>query len=283
MANTEFYTLNSYRAFPLQETPTRTVKLTGGLSFDINTIFVDALFILGPSIVYDYAAPITLTGVITDNDKVIFQFLVNTTTLEFTVPWSVLFGDIVESDNEPDDGTSAIITIGDLSGIQALGTLTASVVNSVYVEPSRVQTLYQTRVDTINLGNTPRVQAQGNCSSSSSIAMDAVIVNTEGLTGSLVMKPGYNCILVFDTKDNAITIGAAVNAGAGETCDLPDLWGDKLLLGCQKPVLSLGEATAGPVTRGLTLSGGPGVTITNLPDQHAIQIDVSGTAAQGCS
>ena len=102
------------------------------------------------------------------------------------------------------------------------------------------------------------------------------------MKGDIKLEEGYNCLITQNTGDNSITIGAVVGRGAGEPCEEVPLFsgettpvaGGHLLSGgskCSETVRSIN----GKCGNLFSFSGGPGVTLTETPEENLIVINVN--------
>lgn len=136
----------------------------------------------------------------------------------------------------------------------------------VYVEPARIQAMDGQFVRTINVANADRTRVTGpDCvpgepyateGSSEAASTRTYIANALCLQGNLRFREGFNCVIIQDTLNNQLTIGAGVGSGLGEPC-------------AEVPLYE-GE---GPPEDSVLLSGGPACheivkTINGLPGPH---------------
>lgn len=177
----------------------------------------------------------------------------------------------------------AYLNVGDISDIVALGVGLYLLNDPPRVEPALLQSLISSFVSDINLADDFRLCPVQCCNSSSSSSSsssggvsDAFLVATM-LVGSVKFKEGYNAQISVDPVANAIVIGAGVGAGAGQPCH--DLTIDEhgLLMDacgtCDGFVRSINGITS--KTGGLSLAGGPGVTVIIGAHKLTIRMDVT--------
>lgn len=151
------------------------------------------------------------------------------------------------------------------------------------LETSLVQNLADSYVSKFGIANDDRtrVDAPDGC--------DAVVFpfDTGGtrvfapcVVGNVRFRQGFNSAVRQSSSDNSITFGAGVGAGAGEPCaEIPLFTGEvppedsELLSGgprCNEVLRSI-NGVGGPIFR---ISAGSGVTVTDVPDEHELIIDV---------
>jgi len=114
------------------------------------------------------------------------------------------------------------LTVGDLTALAALlssGQTMTRADGSVWLEPSRTQSLYNSFARSINIANAPRTRAPDNCSHSSSSYSDEIIVNAKCLDGIIKFKEGYNVTVNQIDTTNTLTFTAAIGAGIGVLCE----------------------------------------------------------------
>jgi hypothetical protein len=174
--------------------------------------------------------------------------------------------------------------LDDLEALLADGQSLLADVTAPVVEPATIQNLALGYVRTLNLANEDRTRALApeGCSEGDSVSLgDPVslaqqyrtIINAECLFGPQTLREGYNCVIRQSAQDNALTISAALAAGAGAPCDEVPLAaretpppGSKLLTG--------GPACDEIIT---SINGLSGSVITLVP-LHGVQVTVADTA-----
>lgn len=153
------------------------------------------------------------------------------------------------------------------------------------LEPSRVQNLAGTYVQTLNLANFPRHTASPpiDClTGSESAAPTDPYTNAICMTGNIAFREGFNANIRQERGTSTIWLGAARGAGAGEPCEEVPLFeseptpADSRFLtggpGCDE-ILTAINGVGG---RDLVLRAGPGFRIYADPDiPHALVIDRS--------
>ena len=89
---------------------------------------------------------------------------------------------------------------------------------SATVEPARIQTLKNSYLRSVNIGNYPKVISKPKkCGSSSSSSLGSaaeIIVNATCLAGAIKIKPGINCDVRQQTYANTLVISAVKDANA---------------------------------------------------------------------
>jgi len=173
------------------------------------------------------------------------------------------------------------LTVGDLTALAALvssGQTLTRVDGSVWVEPSRTQSLYNSFVRSVNIANEPRTRTPDNCPSSSSSYADSLIVNARCLDGIVKFKEGHNITINQIDTQNAITFTAAPGSGLGVLCEELLLYpgekapgGSKLLSGgpaCNELITGI-NGLPGPRVQ---LLAGTGISIQDNPAAHTITV-----------
>lgn len=147
------------------------------------------------------------------------------------------------------------------------------------VEPTRTHNCSQAYVQAVNLANSERTRAttREECRELcwSFPTYDHYVVSS-CLTGPLFLEEGYNVSIRQDSLTNTITIEPGVNMGKGEPCEDVLLFATEQApngrtaldgaLRCDEVVRSIN----GVGKRFFSISGGNGVTITPVPEQHKI-------------
>jgi hypothetical protein len=152
------------------------------------------------------------------------------------------------------------------------------------IEHSRIQSLLQAFVSSLNLANYDRTHADPppQCSESSSLGqLRRLFVNATCIQGNPRLVEGYNCTLTQEEINNTIVVGAAVGSGAGEACEEVPLYegesppaGSTLLTGgpnCGEIVKTI-NGVGGQTVQ---LMSGPGVRVNASPDDpNELIVDV---------
>jgi len=154
------------------------------------------------------------------------------------------------------------------------------------VEPALTQSLVGAYIDAFNLANNDRTRvdaAEGCPPVTWPHATGDIFVNQECLRGPVRLKPGFNTEIIQRTFNNELTIGVDVGGGEGEPCDQVKLFdtesppegGDSSLLEggplCNETIRSI-NGIGGRVT---SLLAGRGVTITPVPAENKVVVDVN--------
>lgn len=177
---------------------------------------------------------------------------------------------------------SGFIVTGRMAAFAELLPGNGEVTYSAAVEPALVQNLAEAFVSKFALANSDRTRVTPATGCDGDTVDDGVIhVNRYCIVGDVVLVPGYNANVRQSTQDNSITLGAAVGDGAGEPCDTVPLYrgeqppaDSSLLEGgprCNETVRSV-NGVGGPQ---LTLAAGKGVTITSVPEDNRVIINVN--------
>lgn len=154
---------------------------------------------------------------------------------------------------------------------------------SAILEPALIQNLAESYVTSIALANDDRtrVTAPDDCDDVVfPYETGVVFVKERCLQGEILLKAGYNAIVRQEAGDNSLTFGAGVGRGEGEPC------GELTLFDEEIPPDDSNLLTGGPqcneVLRSVNGRGGrlfnliasTGVTITPVPDENRLLIDV---------
>jgi hypothetical protein len=157
------------------------------------------------------------------------------------------------------------------------------------VEPALLQNLAGAYVTSVALANDDRTRVEAPAGCDDVVFpydTGAVRVRARCLRGALLVKPGYNAAVRQNAQANSLTFYAAVGAGEGRPCAEVPLFdaevppeGSGLLAGgprCNETLRSIN----GVGGRQFSLSAGPGVTVTAVPEEHkvVVSVDMSGLA-----
>jgi len=197
------------------------------------------------------------------------QFERDLTDPEFLMDWA----EAVQLSAEPTDSLAcgdeprwkAFLVTGNLV---ELGTEISSGETVTYakglwqVEPSRVQSLKDSYLRGVNLGNLPRTQVTlpPGCSESGSAAIEEPYIDATCLAGDIKWTEGFNCSIRQDAGENAIVIGAGVGSGEGEPCEEVSLFAGESPPQLYSPYLSGGPG-CGDILKTLNGVGGRRITI----------------------
>ena len=203
------------------------------------------------------------------NHELLFVRDINDT--EFAIEWTeaiTFIGDPVDPLVCPlAPKWSGFLVTGDLSELAALipDGITVIYANGLWqIEPARLQSLTDSYLRAINIGNTPRLvtDAAPGCESSSisSQAAPDILIRDTCVTGPIWFQEGYNCRIRQDSGRNTITIGAGVGLGAGEPCDEVPLTDDETPIG-NSPFLTGGPGCK-QIVQSLNGVNGSDITLT---------------------
>ena len=256
-----------------------------GVDFDFNTsdslhrVYLSQISRSGDSFTFTFA--FNATSLI----SYVLTFVVSASAGEFTRIYSSASASTPATlpPNETCDYLYAEgwLTVGDLTALAALvssGQTLTRADGSVWVEPSRTQSLYNSFVRSVNIANEPRTRTPDNCPSSSSSYADSLIVNARCLDGIVKFKEGHNITINQIDAQNAITFTAAPGSGLGVLCEELLLYpgekspgGSKLLSGgpaCDELITGI-NGLPGPH---VSLLAGTGVSIIDNPAAHTITV-----------
>lgn len=299
MAERDFYNIGDFITYPLVSGDNLSFVSSGELPrrglVDAGFMFgLTSEFVIAQHDVFLYSVEITISDIKLD-------FRSNAPGLSgyrwyFIFPIGTAPGcvDYVDAStivgNVPDrQRGSGYLNVGDLTELVALGVglyvLSVTVATGLppRVEPALLQSLIGSFVQDINLADDFRLCPDACCdsssssSSSSSAGIDDALLVASGMTGAIKFKEGYNAQIQVDPVANAIVIGAGVGLGAGQTCH--DLTIDENGISsdacgtCQGFIRSINGITT--KTGGLSLAGGPGVTVATAAHKLVVKMDVT--------
>jgi hypothetical protein len=178
---------------------------------------------------------------------------------------------------------SGFLVTGRMTSFVELLPVDGEVTFSAKVEPALLQNLaesYVSQLATANVDRT-RVTPTGDCPGGDVEVEEVLHVNARCLLGDVVFVSGFNANITQNGADNSITIGAYVGAGAGEPCETVKTYptetapaGSSLLEGgprCNQTLRSV-NGMGGPI---LSLLAGKGVTITSVPEENKLIVNVN--------
>ena len=196
---------------------------------------------------------------------------------------------IASSECGDDPAWEGFLVIGDLQSLKdvlAEGESLDDISGATKIEPALIQNLARTFVRSVHLANADRIRSEPpeGCPNPDGVRSntDRIFVNVRCLTGNLKFKEGYNCTIRQNDAENAIVIGAAVGAGAGQACDEVPIYpneqppnGSSLLSGgpsCNEILKSI-NGVGGKIIR---FNPGTGVRITpgEVEGQIVVAVDL---------
>jgi hypothetical protein len=173
----------------------------------------------------------------------------------------------------------------DLAALLASGEYLRRADGNVWVEPTRLQSLENAFVRTINLANDARTIVPHACSESSEDVTDGIIVGTRCMDGPIKFKEGYNSTIRQLDGDNVLEFAAGVGAGLGEPCGEVPLFpgetpppGSTLLTGgptCNEIIKTI-NGIPGPAYRFLAGRGVSILTDDAVPNRIIIDYNLHG-------
>jgi hypothetical protein len=182
------------------------------------------------------------------------------------------------------------LVTGDMADLVAYLPSDGTVASTAILEPALVQILTASYVVSLNLANMDRTRAEAPVGCTPIVwpfPVGVNYVNARCFTGIVRFMAGYNATIEQDTHQNAIILGAAVGAGAGQPCE-------ELLLFTDEGLHPLGPLSGGPpcntVLRSINGVGGPlynftagaGVSLAPQPDHNTLSINVDMTGLALC-
>lgn len=293
MAERDFYNINDFIAYPLVEGDDVSFVSSGALP---RRGLVDAGFMLGlDSEFLTDQHDVNLVSVEVTVSEIKFEFRSDAPGLSgyhwlFRFPIGTVAGcvDYVDvtaiSDESPSRSRGyGYLNVGDLTEVVALGVGVYQLLVPPRVEPALLQSLIGSFVNDINLADDFRLcptaccESSSSSSSSSSGGVSDAFLDAVMMVGAIKFKEGYNAQIQVDTVANAIVIGAGVGLGAGQPCHdltidehgiLEDACGT-----CDSFIRSINGILT--VTGGISLAGGPGVTVVAGTHKLTVRMDVT--------
>ena len=178
---------------------------------------------------------------------------------------------------------TGFITTGPLDDLVELLDDGQVMTGQLAIEPGLIRSAISAWLQSANLANGDRTRAEtaDQCREYCwPFDPGSVFVQAECLQGRLRFKEGYNCSIRQNDTENSITISAVVGGGIGEPCDEVPLFdgdsgptGETLLTGgpsCGELIRSINGAGGAR----LDIIGGVGVSVTALPDDNKLVVDV---------
>ena len=193
-----------------------------------------------------------------------------------------------------DPGWTGFLVTGDLAPLAEVLTSGNSLLGGedYRVEPGLIRSLVSSYVRSVSVANGDRTRAESAAGCKPlcwPIAVADYYVQRRCLQGNLRFQEGHNSVIRADAAKNAIEFSASVGAGAGEVCDeVPVVVGEEppigsdLLTGglkCNETVRSI-NGVGGPR---VTLTAGKGVSMTVVPSQSLLQVNVNFNDTPGCN
>jgi hypothetical protein len=232
MAKSGFYNDNEYRAYPFVANADVAVS---DLKAAVYRAVVDAGFVLGVEGGKE-SAQSALVGFRVWLSRIsragaVFTFVFNTTSvtaqLVFTTTaqtneWHTLHADSVNGVTEDQpcadaplwSGYLVIGTISDLAAVMPAGAALDFEYGAYEIEPTRIQNIAGTYLNSISVGNFDRVRIPPCDSESSPASLRAVKTAAECLRGPIKFKEGYNCQITQTSRENSLTFSAGLDFGA---------------------------------------------------------------------
>lgn len=281
-----FYNDNEYRAYPF-------VFNANYASYSLpDSAIVDAGIIMG--LMSEFEAPshsVWLSQVARVGDT--FSFTLRTDAPAAAAEPLVFTRTLTDEDWQNEyvisDNWEGFLVTGPLAALAELlapgDTLTLPG-NARKLEPARIQSLVQTYLRSVSVGNYSRITATPpeECLESETSSERTVVVNAENLQGPLELKEGYNCRILQTDYDRQLQVGAQRGAGAppdAELCEngsqLPLYEGEPVPEGskfysdgpaCDEVLMTIN----GIGGDNINLVGGTGVAVTADAQSHTITI-----------
>lgn len=183
------------------------------------------------------------------------------------------------------------LVTGDLSSLASITSLLAQTADDyVKVEPANIDSEYRSYVSSINLANADRTRATTpeECIGYNwPFEIAPIYVNKRCLTGTVLLKEGYNCQIDVENNDTVV-IGGYVGRGAGEPCE------EVKLFDSEEPHDNGTVLTGGPacdeVLRAINGIGGKlinitsdtGARVTTVPNESTIILDFNMSGLSVC-
>lgn len=235
MADTDFYNLNLFRAYPLQDdSGVYPVGYDDSHLVDFGVIFLPKAEVAPDTLVrlanVSYGADgfCSWTFTVDGHSDLSIQFDMYRTGKRYRTFWESIRKNGVE---DPSVGQAFLVlgqtepvniapTPGQFSSSSAIGPQPC-------VEPACIQTLWKHYVSSLSVANDERSRSPDICSEAESHQMESssaaqarafLAPRAQGMTGDLKFKEGYNCSITVSETSNAIRFSARLGAGSGRTC-----------------------------------------------------------------
>jgi hypothetical protein len=174
-------------------------------------------------------------------------------------------------------------TVSDVSPVLTTTTACEGLVGSYLVEPSTIQNMVGSYIRTVNIANAERTRSTSpdECRDHCwSFPLKDHYVSSTCLEGTIRLKPGYNSNIYQEGHDNKLILGAKPGAGEGIACETVALTSAEAApddrstldggLTCDEVIKSIN----GVGKQFFTITGGSGVVVSTVPEEHKIVIDV---------
>jgi hypothetical protein len=297
----EFYEWNTGRDYPLVQ----------GDAFVPASSLVACGFVVGPGSGYvDGEHRVYLVKVLRDGSRLEFHFTSDapglageTIVFERDVAddqYVVEYADAAPSQSLSDsldcsrqDAFTGYLVTGPLTDLlEALDDNDDELTGESTVEPALIQNLSQAFVRSINVANGDRTRfaPSEDCPDVEwPVEQQPLYVRRTCLQGALRFREGYNNTIRQNLSDNSLTFDATVGGGQGEPCEqIPVFDGETPPAGSQlldggPSCLDVFRTINGVGGRIVPISGGLGVSVTFLPAEARITVDVNGHDMSVCS
>jgi hypothetical protein len=286
MARPGWLNENAGRSFPLLDT-------TAGLPTDV---VVDFGCLMGPASLYSGSThSIWLASIYRIGSEFVFtvtsdapgceESLVFTRQLEDKTVTE--FVEVLPDTDEEACGLpavwSAYLTTGSLRQLAAMIRSGETVNGPFYFEPALTRSLVGQFITAIGVQNEARTKITDWPGDPRTYVEQATCVQ-----GRIRLREGYNCRIIQDVYNNAITIDATVGGGAGEPCVEVPMSAEEMEI--SYPELLDGSPRCDDVLRSINRAGGravnivagAGVTVTPDPHGNRIVVDVHMKTMEGC-
>ena len=182
-------------------------------------------------------------------------------------------------------------TVADVGSLATTTTACGGIVGNYPVEPATIQSMVGSYVRTVNIANAERTRSTSpdECRDHCwSFPLKEHYVESACLEGVIRVKPGYNSNIYQEAHDNKLILGARPGAGEGISC------GPVSLTSAEAPPDDRstldGGLTCDEVVRSIngvgkqffTITGGSGVVVSTVPEEHKIVIDVDLRSLVAC-
>ena len=175
-------------------------------------------------------------------------------------------------------------TVSDVSSTLTTTTACGGLVGSYLVEPSTIQNMVGSYIRTVNIANAERTRSTSpdECRDHCwSFPLKEHYVSSTCLEGTIRLKPGYNSNIYQEDHDNKLILEAKPGAGEGIACETVALTSAEAApddrstldggLTCDEVIKSIN----GVGKQFFTITGGSGVVVSTVPEEHKIVIDVA--------
>lgn len=159
------------------------------------------------------------------------------------------------------------------------------------VEPALVQNLTNALISSLNVANADRlrISTPEDCTEMSwPFETGGIFINARCLEGLVAFRPGYNCEILIDALNKALTFSAIESGGEGQPCDQVQLFPGEAPP--EGSIFMEGGIACNEVLRSIngiggarfTFFSGIGVSITSSPESNTVIVDADLSGISVC-